>query len=116
MAAQEPLWRYTPRLDSPDRLWLLPAPQAKWLGAGLFSGPLLAQLLAFFGGYGPSDVWSLPVVWAVWLAGLVAGAVGAFYRPGGLHLGEWVSALVNYALVPRRATWMPPGGRKRDAT
>jgi hypothetical protein len=42
---EERLWHPVPRLDAPDRLWLLPAPQAKWLGAGLFSGPLVAQLL-----------------------------------------------------------------------
>ena len=33
----EPLWHPVPRLDRPDRLWLLPAPQAKWLAGGLFS-------------------------------------------------------------------------------
>jgi hypothetical protein len=105
----DPLWRNVPRLDSPDRLWLLPAPQAKWLGAGVFSGPLLAQLLAFFGGYTPESVWSLPVVWLVWLAGTIVGAVGAFWRPGGLHLGEWTAALVDYVLVPRKAVWKPTG-------
>ena len=107
----EPLWHGVPRLDRPDRLWLLPAPQAKWLGAGLFSGPLLAQLLAFLGGYGPADVWSLPVVWLVWLCGLIVGAVGAFWRPGGLHVGEWAAVLVNFVLVPQRAIWKPVGGK-----
>jgi hypothetical protein len=106
----DPLWRTVPRLDSPDRLWLLPAPQAKWLGAGVFSGPLLAHLLAFLGGYSPEAVWSLPAVWLIWLAGIIVGAVGAFWRPGGLHLGAWAAALVNYALVPRRAVWTPGGG------
>ena len=106
----DPLWHGVPRLDSPDRLWLLPAPQAKWLGAGLISGPLVAQLLVFFGGYGRADVWSLPVVWAVWALGLVLGALGAFLRPGGLHVGEWVAVLVDYVLVPRRAVWRPGGG------
>ena len=103
----EPLWHGVPRLDRPDRLWLLPAPQAKWLGAGLFSGPLLAQLLAFPGGYGPANVWSLPVVWLVWLTGAIVGAVGACWRPGGLHVGAWASALVNYVLCPRRSVWKP---------
>jgi hypothetical protein len=107
VGAQEPLWHGVPRLDAPDRLWLLPAPVAKWLGAGLFSGPLLAQLLAFLGGYGPAAVWGLPVVWLVWLAGLIVGAVGAFWRPGGLHVGTWASTLVTYALCPRRAVWKP---------
>jgi hypothetical protein len=106
-----PLWHGVPRLDRPDRVWLLPAPQAKWLVAGVFSGPLLAQFLAFLGGYGPSEVWSLAVVWLVWLCGLIVGTVGAFWRPGGLHLGEWTAALVNYALVPRRAVWKPVGGQ-----
>ena len=51
------------------------------------------------------------IVWLVWLAGLIVGAVGAFWRPGGLHLGEWASVLVNFVLVPRRAVWKPQGGR-----
>ena len=106
----DPLWRNVPRLDSPDRLWLLPAPQAKWLGAGLFSGPLLAQLLGSLGGYGPSEVWSQPIVWLVWLTGALVGAVGAFWRPGGLHVGVWAAVLVNFVLVPRRAVWRPGGG------
>jgi len=107
VTAEEALWHPVPRLDAPDRLWLLPAPQAKWLGAGLFSGPLLAQLLAFFGGYGPTDVWGLPAVWIAWLAGLLVGAVGAFWRPGGLHLGRWASVLVDWLLVPKNAVWRP---------
>jgi len=43
-------------------------------------------------------------------AGAIVGAGGAFWRPGGLHVGEWMTALVNYALVPRRAVWKPVGG------
>jgi hypothetical protein len=104
-----PLWHPVPRLDAPDRLWLLPAPQAKWLGAGLFSGPLAAQLLVFFAGYGPAAVWGLPAVWLVWLAGLVLGAAGAFWRPGGLHVGQWLGVLVDWLLVPRRCVWRPTG-------
>ena len=106
----DPLWHGAPRLDSPDRLWLLPAPQAKWLGAGLFSGPLLAQLLGSLGGYGPSEVWSQPIVWLVWLTGALVGAVGAFWRPGGLHVGAWAAVLADWLLVPRRAVWRPTGG------
>jgi hypothetical protein len=79
----ETLWHPVPRLDAPDRVWLLPAPQAKWLGAGVFSGPLVAQALVVLGGYGPADVWSLPVVWIAWLAGALVGALGAFWRPCG---------------------------------
>ena len=103
------LWRPVPRLDRPDRLWLLPAPQAKWLGAGVFSGPLLAQFLAFLGGYGPADVWSLPVVWLSWLAGAIVGAIGAFWRPGGLHGGAWAGVLTDWSLSPRKAVWKPAG-------
>jgi hypothetical protein len=106
----DPLWHGVPRLDSPDRLWLLPAPQAKWLAAGLFSGPLAAQFLVFFGGYGPSEVWGLPVVWVLWALGLAVGLVGAFVRPGGLHVGAWAAVLVDWLLVPRRAVWKPIGG------
>src|SRR5688572_29744712 len=107
----ESLWHPVPRLDAPDRLWLLPAPQAKWLGAGVFTGPLAAQLLVFFGGYDPAGVWSLLALWLVWGLGVLCGAVGAFHRPGGLHLGQWAAVAVNWLLVPRRATWRPIGGK-----
>jgi hypothetical protein len=107
--AEEVLWHPVPRLDAPDRVWLLPAPQATWLGAGLLSGPLFAQLLAFLGGYGPADVWGVWWVWAAWALGVVSGALGAFMRPGGRHLGQWAGTLLEYALVPRRAVWKPVG-------
>lgn len=106
--AEERLWHPVPRLDAPDRVWLLPAPAAKWLGAGVFSGPLAAQLLAFFGGLGV-DAWGLWQVWAIWLVGLVLGPVGAFWRPGGLHVGRWASIRLDFALLPRRAVWKPVG-------
>jgi hypothetical protein len=109
MDAEEALWHPVPRLDAPDRVWLLPAPQAKWLGLGVLSGPLLAQLLASFGGYGPRAVWGLPVVWAVWALALTVGAVGAFWRPGGLHVGQWLAVAIEWRLVPRRAVWKPVG-------
>jgi hypothetical protein len=78
------------------------------------SGPLLAQFLVLFAGYGPTAVWSLPVVWAVWAAGVVLGVLGAFVRPGGLHVGAWAAVVVDYVLVPRKAVWTPgtpSGGR-----
>jgi hypothetical protein len=108
-AAEETLWHPVPRLDAPDRVWLLPAPQAKWLAAGVFSGPLAAQVLALLGGYGPADVWGLPVVWLAWTIGLLLGAAGAFWRPGGLHAGQWAAALAGFVLAPRRAVWKPTG-------
>jgi hypothetical protein len=113
---QTPLWHPVPRLDAPDRVWLLPAPQAKWLGAGVFSGPLVAQALAFLGGYGPADVWGLPAVWIAWLVGALVGAVGAFWRPGGLHVGAWAAVLADWLLVPRRATWRPGGSGRGGGT
>src|SRR6266542_3288529 len=93
-ATHERLWHAVPRLDAPDRLWLLPAPLAAWLGVGLFSGPLVAQLLAFFGGAGPVAVWGDWRVWVVWLVGVLLGGAGACCRPGGRHLGQWASACV----------------------
>ena len=103
------LWHAVPRLDAPDRVWLVSAPLAAWLGAGLFSGPLVAQLLAVFGGSGPVAVWGDRRVWVVWLAGVLLGCVGACCRPGGQHLGQWASALVDFHLLPRRAAWKPVG-------
>jgi hypothetical protein len=105
----ETLWRNVPRLDSPDRLWLLPAPQAKWLGAGLASGPVASQVFAVTTGHGPVLVWGDWQVWVIWAIGLTAGCVGAFYRPGGRHLGQWMGTLLDYHLRPRRATWKPVG-------
>jgi hypothetical protein len=102
------LWHGVPRLDTPDKLWLLPAPVAKWLGAGVSSGPVLAQWFVFFGGQTPEGVWSLPVVWLVWLAGMLVGALGAFWRPGGLNVAQWPAVLVDWTLVPRKTVW---GGR-----
>jgi hypothetical protein len=48
-------------------------------------------------------------VWAVWALGLALGAAGAFWRPGGLHVGQWLSVAVEWALVPRKAVWKPVG-------
>ena len=107
--ADERLWHPVPRLDAPDRLWLLPASVAKWLAAGVFSGPVLAQLLALVWGISPADAWSLWYVWAVWIAGLVVGAAGAFWRPGGRHVGQWAGTLLDFALTTRRASWKPVG-------
>jgi hypothetical protein len=109
VGAEERLWHPVPRLDAPDRVWLLPTPVAKWLGAGLFSGPLAAQLLVFFDGQSPVAVWGDWRVWLVWLTGMLLGGVGAFYRPGGVHLGGWANALVDYHLLPQRAVWKPVG-------
>src|ERR687886_2318246 len=95
-AAPERLWHAVPRLDPPDRVWLLPAPMAKWLAAGLFSGPLVAQVLAFFGGAGPVAVWGDWRVWVIWLVGLLLGCVGACCRPGGRHLGQWANTIIDY--------------------
>ena len=106
---EEPLWHHVPRLDAPDRLWLLPAPQAKWLGAGAASGPVAAQVLTLVAGLGPVDVWGDWRVWVAWFIGLLIGLAGAFYRPGGRHLGQWAGTLLDYHLRPKRATWKPVG-------
>jgi hypothetical protein len=109
VTSEEALYHPVPRLDAPDRLWLLPAPVAKWLAAGVFSGPVLAQLLAFFQGFAPADAWSLWYVWAAWCVGIVVGVLGAFWRPGGRHVGQWAGTLLDFVLVPRRAVWKPVG-------
>jgi hypothetical protein len=107
--AEEALWHPVPRLDAPDRVWLLPAPAARWLAAGLFAGPLVAQVAVLLGGYGPAAAWGLWWVWLAWLVGAIVGAVGAFWRPGGLHLGRWLAVVSDYALAPRRCVWKPTG-------
>src|SRR5919202_4337422 len=81
-AAEIRLWHAVPRLDAPDRVWLLPAPVAAWLAAGLCSGPLVAQVLALFGGAGPVAVWGDWRVWVIWLTGMLLGCGGACCRPG----------------------------------
>lgn len=103
----ERLFHSVPRLDAPDRVWLVPVPIAKWLAAGALSGPAAATLTALSTGIPEPDAWSLPAVWAVWAAGLVVSVVGAFVRPGGLHAAAWLSAWADYLLRPRRATWRP---------
>jgi hypothetical protein len=54
-------------------------------------------------------VWGDWRVWVIWLLGLVAGAAGACCRPGGRHLGQWASTVVDYHLLPKRAVWQPVG-------
>ncbi len=103
----ETLWHNVPRLDAPDKFGPLPAPVARWLAAGLFSGPVVSQLLVFGGGANPTAVWNDPALWLLWACGLLLGGVGAFVRPAGLHLGQWGSILVAYVLVPRRLVWCP---------
>jgi hypothetical protein len=107
------LWHVVPRLDAPDRLFLLPAPVAKWLMSGVFSGPVVAFLAAPFTGTG-LPAWDAPLVWLVWATGLLVGSIGAFWRPDGLHVGQWVAALITYWLRPRRAVWCPIPREGRD--
>jgi hypothetical protein len=40
----------------------------------------------------------------------MVGTVGAFWRPGGLHVGEWGAVLADWLLTPRKAVWEPTGG------
>lgn len=109
MTTDAPLLHAVPQLGRPDTLWLLPAPAAKWLAAGLFSGPLAAQLLVFAGGMTPPAAWSVWWVWAVWAAGLLVAAVAAFWRPGGLDLARWAGVWLAWAATPKRAVWKPVG-------
>ena len=103
----ERCWHPVPRLDAPGRIWLLPAPLAKWLAVGVFSGPAASYVLAFWHDLAAADTWSLPAVWLVWAVGLLLSLVGAFVRPGGLHAAAWLAAWMDYALRPRRAVWRP---------
>lgn len=105
-AVADPLWHTTPRLDSADKLWILPAPVAKWLGGAFVAGPAAAQALVLAGHAHP---WGAPGLWAAWALALLVGAGGAFVRPGGLDLARWAGVLVAYALLPKRAVWKPVG-------
>lgn len=104
------MWHPVPRLDSPNKIWLLPEPVARWLGVGLMLGPIYAALSEFLTGQRQGVSWEHPLAWIVTGAGLAVGATGAFFRPGGLDLGRWLSVLLDYALTPKRATWKPVGG------
>lgn len=104
--ADEPLYHPIPRLDAPDKLWILPAPVAKWLGGAFVSGPAVAQALVLAGNVHP---WDDPRLWVAWALALLVGACGAFVRPGGLDLARWLGVLVDYALLPKRAVWKPVG-------
>jgi hypothetical protein len=95
-----------PRLDAPERIGPLPASLAKWLGAGVVSGPLLSQLLAVLSpDYTLVSVWNLPVLWLFWGLIFAGCATVAFVRPGGLHLAQWWVVLVDFHLRQRKAVW-----------
>jgi hypothetical protein len=104
------LWHSVPRLDSPNKIWLLPEPVARWLGIGLLLGPLYTALTEFLAGAPQGSSWNHPLAWIVTGAGLLVGATGAFFRPGGLDLGRWFAVLTDYAFTPKRAAWRPTGG------
>lgn len=101
------LTHMTPRLDAPDRVWLIPLPVAKWLVAGGLSGPVADTVYAALHGSSHAAAWNEPVVWLVWVVGLVLSCVGAFVRPGGVDAVRWLAVYVDYLLVPRRAVWCP---------
>ena len=103
----ETLHHTVPRLDAPDRVWMIPMPVAKWLGAGIVSGSLANYGVAFWNEVSLDQALNEPAVWLVWGIGITLSLVGAFVRPGGLHAARWASVLVDYLLVPRRAVWKP---------
>jgi len=105
------MWHAVPRLDRPNKVWLLPAPVAKWIGMGVLAGPIFAQLGELVA-WPQGTAWDHGLTWIVWLAGMAAGVTGAFVRPGGHDLGYWLSAVLNYTATPKRARWRPggPGG------
>lgn len=107
LSAGGSLFHPVPRLDAPDKLWLLPAPVAKWLGGGITSGPVAAYALPLVTGAPLADGFTSPPVLLVWCVGIVVGCVGAFVRPGGLDLGQWAQAWLRYQVTPRRAVWWP---------
>lgn len=94
-----------PRLDAPERVGPVPVAQAKWLGAGIASGPCASVALSYLGGYDPVGVWDLPLLWLFWLVALTGCLVLAFVRPGGLHAGQWVAVWADYSLRPGKAVW-----------
>jgi len=104
------MWHAVPRLDSPDKIWLLPKPVACWLGVGVLLGPIYSALAEYLAGQRQGASWDHPLAWIVTGVGLAVGVTGAFFRPGGLDLGRWLSVVLDYALTPKRATWRPTGG------
>lgn len=108
-APDEHRWHTVPRLDADDKVGPLPMSVARWLGAGVFAGPLVAFLFEARRIDPPGQTWGDWRVWALWALSLAIGTVGALWRPGGLHLGQWASGWIDYTLMPRRATRIPLG-------
>jgi hypothetical protein len=103
------LWHGVPRLDNPSRIWLLPAPVAKWLILGALVGPLYAQASDFVLSQKPGTAFLDGLTWVIALVGLCVGLTGAFFRPGGHDLGRWLQCLLDYAASPRTTRWKPGG-------
>lgn len=108
-AGDEPLYHPVPRLESSDKILLLPAPVAFWLAGGCFAWFVAWQLAALLTGAPPADLMGDWRLWAFGIVSVLVGACGAFVRPGGLDLARWLGVLVDYALLPRRAVWKPVG-------
>lgn len=108
-AADEPLYHPIPRLGSPDKILLLPAPVAFWLAGGFFAPFVLWQLLGLLTGVPLADLFGDGRLIAFGCASVLVGACGAFVRPGGLDLARWAGVLMDYALLPKRAVWKPVG-------
>jgi hypothetical protein len=93
------LWHEVPRLDRPSRLWVVPADKAVWVAGGLAPAALAVNF-----------DWRLvvdPAVWAIALAGLVAGLLGAYWQPERRSLPRWALAWIAFHGTPRRASWKP---------
>ena len=92
-----------PRLDAGDRLGLVPLRLVVWIGGGIAVGPLAATACAVLFRVDILAAYTLPLVWAVWLAGIAVGLLGGCCRPCGLDLAQWAEVWLLRAGEPLRA-------------
>lgn len=94
-----------PLLDVPDRLGPFPRDKVLWCVAGFVGPAMVVGLLAPFSDIEAVVDAHLALFIAVWLFGVVAGALLAFARPGGLNAAQWVAVLSDHLLRPKNTSW-----------